>query len=77
MHRRRRGSELVTQVQAQPGKLASKDRASVSQVIVDLELWDLEIGFSAGERRMLDKSLGVAPALEQRVAAVPSGPLQR
>jgi CarD family transcriptional regulator len=37
-------------------KLASKDLASVSEVIVDLELRDLETGLSAGERRMLDKA---------------------
>jgi CarD family transcriptional regulator len=37
-------------------KLASKDLASASEVIVDLELRDLERGLSAGERRMLDKA---------------------
>jgi CarD family transcriptional regulator len=37
-------------------KLASKDLESVSEVIVDLELRDLETGLSAGERRMLDKA---------------------
>ena len=37
-------------------KLASKDLASVSEVIDDLELRDLETGLSAGERRMLDKA---------------------
>ena len=37
-------------------KLASKDLASVSEVIVDLELRDLETGLSAGDRRMLDKA---------------------
>ena len=37
-------------------KLASKDLDSVSEVIVDLELRDLETGLSAGERRMLDKA---------------------
>ena len=34
-------------------KLASNDRASVDEVIVDLELRDRETGLSAGERRML------------------------
>jgi CarD family transcriptional regulator len=37
-------------------KLASKDPASVSEVIVDLELQDREVGLSAGERRMLDRA---------------------
>ena len=37
-------------------ELASKDVASASEVIVDLELRDLERGFSAGERRMLDEA---------------------
>ena len=37
-------------------KLASKDLASASEVIADLELRDLERGLSAGERRMLDKA---------------------
>ena len=37
-------------------KLASKDLASVSEVIDDLELRDLETGLSAGDRRMLDKA---------------------
>jgi CarD family transcriptional regulator len=37
-------------------KLASKDPASVSEVIVDLELRDREVGLSAGERRMLDRA---------------------
>jgi CarD family transcriptional regulator len=37
-------------------KLASEDPASVSEVIVDLELQDRETGLSAGERRMLDRA---------------------
>ena len=37
-------------------KLASQDPASVSEVIVDLELRDRETGLSAGERRMLDRA---------------------
>jgi CarD family transcriptional regulator len=36
-------------------KPASKDLASASEVIGDLELRDLERRLSAGERRMLDK----------------------
>ena len=37
-------------------KLAGEDPASVSEVIVDLELQDRETGLSAGERRMLDRA---------------------
>ena len=37
-------------------KLASQDPASVSEVIVDLELRDRETGLSAGERGMLDRA---------------------
>jgi CarD family transcriptional regulator len=37
-------------------KLASKDPASVSEVIVDLERQDREVGLSAGEQRMLDRA---------------------
>jgi CarD family transcriptional regulator len=37
-------------------KLASKDLASMSEVIVDLELRDRQAGLSAGERRMLDRA---------------------
>lgn len=37
-------------------KLATKDLASVSEVIVDLELRDRQAGLSAGERRMLDRA---------------------
>ena len=37
-------------------RLASHDPASVSEVIVDLELRDRETGLSAGERRMLDRA---------------------
>jgi CarD family transcriptional regulator len=37
-------------------KLASKDPARVSEVIVDLELRDRDVGLSAGERRMLDRA---------------------
>ena len=37
-------------------KLASEDPALVSEVIVDLELQDREVGLSAGERRMLDRA---------------------
>jgi CarD family transcriptional regulator len=37
-------------------KLASKDPALVSEIIVDLELQDREVGLSAGERRMLDRA---------------------
>jgi len=37
-------------------KLAREDPALVSEVIVDLELQDREVGLSAGERRMLDRA---------------------
>ena len=37
-------------------KLASEDPALVSEVIVDLELQDREVGLSAGERCMLDRA---------------------
>jgi RNA polymerase-interacting CarD/CdnL/TRCF family regulator len=37
-------------------KLVSEDPALVSEVIVDLELQDREVGLSAGERRMLDRA---------------------
>jgi len=52
----RRGSELSRRYKLNLQKLASKDLASVGEVIVDLELRDLETGLSAGERRMLDKA---------------------
>jgi CarD family transcriptional regulator len=44
-------------------KLASKDLASVSEVIVDLELRDLKAGLSAGERRMLERAWNLRQAL--------------
>jgi 2-polyprenyl-6-methoxyphenol hydroxylase-like FAD-dependent oxidoreductase len=49
-------------------RLASNDRASVGEVIVDLELRDRETGLSAGERRML------ATAVQHQSAATTPAP---
>jgi RNA polymerase-interacting CarD/CdnL/TRCF family regulator len=56
MHRREEAGNWSRRYKLNLEKLASKDQASVGEVIVDLELRDREIGLSAGERRMLNRA---------------------